>query len=59
LVGSVSTVRDALRGQVNEAGVTYIMCHLAFGHLPLAASLDTISAIQSEIMPAFDETQFA
>jgi alkanesulfonate monooxygenase SsuD/methylene tetrahydromethanopterin reductase-like flavin-dependent oxidoreductase (luciferase family) len=56
LVGSVSTVRDALRGQVNEAGVTYIMCHLAFGDLLLAASLDTISAIQSEIMPAFGET---
>jgi alkanesulfonate monooxygenase SsuD/methylene tetrahydromethanopterin reductase-like flavin-dependent oxidoreductase (luciferase family) len=56
LVGSVSTVRDALRGQVNEAGVTYIMCHLAFGDLPLAASLDTISAVQSEIMPAFGES---
>jgi hypothetical protein len=53
LVGSVSTVRDTLKKQVNEAGVTYVMCHLAFGDLPLAASLDTISAIQSKIMPAF------
>ena len=59
LVGSVSTVGDALKKQVNEAGVSYIMCHLAFGDLPLAASLDTISAIQSEIMPAFGEPQFA
>ena len=35
---------------------TYIMCHLAFGGLPLAASLDAVSAIQSELMPAFSET---
>ena len=59
LVGSTSTVRDALKKQVSEAGVTYVMCHLAFGDLPLAASLDTISAVQSEIMPAFSVGQFA
>jgi alkanesulfonate monooxygenase SsuD/methylene tetrahydromethanopterin reductase-like flavin-dependent oxidoreductase (luciferase family) len=59
LVGSASTVRDALKRQVNEAGVTYVMCHLAFGDLPLAASLDTISAVQSKIMPAFSGVQFA
>ena len=53
LVGSASTVHDALKKQVDEAGATYVMCHLAFGDLPLAASLDTISAIQSKIMPAF------
>lgn len=55
LVGSASTVRDALKSQVSEAGVTYVMCHLAFGDLPLAASLDTISAVQSKIMPAFSK----
>ncbi len=53
LVGSASTVRDALKRQVREAGVTYVMCHLAFGDLPLAASLDTIAALESKIMPAF------
>jgi hypothetical protein len=31
--------------------LTYIMCHLAFGGLPL----DAVSAIQSELMPAFSE----
>ena len=51
LVGSPSTVREMLRRQVVEAGVTYIMCQLAFGDLPLAASLQTISIMRSTIIP--------
>ena len=31
LVGSPSTVRETLKSQVVEAGVTYVMCQLAFG----------------------------
>jgi alkanesulfonate monooxygenase SsuD/methylene tetrahydromethanopterin reductase-like flavin-dependent oxidoreductase (luciferase family) len=53
LVGSPSTVRAALNRQVVEAGVTYVMCQLAFGDLPLAASLQTISAMRSTIIPDF------
>jgi alkanesulfonate monooxygenase SsuD/methylene tetrahydromethanopterin reductase-like flavin-dependent oxidoreductase (luciferase family) len=53
LVGSPSTVRETLRRQVVEAGVTYVMCQLAFGDLPLAASLQTISAMRSTIIPDF------
>jgi alkanesulfonate monooxygenase SsuD/methylene tetrahydromethanopterin reductase-like flavin-dependent oxidoreductase (luciferase family) len=53
LVGSPSTVREKLKSQVVEAGVTYVMCQLAFGDLPLAASLRTISAMQSTIIPDF------
>jgi hypothetical protein len=59
LVGSPATVREALRRQVAEAGVTYVMCQVAFGDLPLAASLDTIAAIESEIMPAFNGAEAA
>lgn len=59
LVGSAATVRDALRRQAREAGVTYLMCHLAFGDLPLAASLGTIAALRSEVMPAFEEAVLA
>ena len=51
LVGSPSTVREMLKRQVVEAGVTYIMCQLAFGDLPLAASLQTISIMRSTIIP--------
>jgi alkanesulfonate monooxygenase SsuD/methylene tetrahydromethanopterin reductase-like flavin-dependent oxidoreductase (luciferase family) len=53
LVGSPSTVRETLKSQVVEAGVTYVMCQLAFGDLPLAASLQTISAMRSIIIPDF------
>jgi alkanesulfonate monooxygenase SsuD/methylene tetrahydromethanopterin reductase-like flavin-dependent oxidoreductase (luciferase family) len=51
LVGSPSTVREALKTQVVEAGVTYVMCQLDFGNIPLAASLQTISALRSAIIP--------
>jgi alkanesulfonate monooxygenase SsuD/methylene tetrahydromethanopterin reductase-like flavin-dependent oxidoreductase (luciferase family) len=52
LVGSPSTVLEALQRQVAEAGVTYVMCQIAFGDLPLAASLQTISFMRSTVMPA-------
>jgi alkanesulfonate monooxygenase SsuD/methylene tetrahydromethanopterin reductase-like flavin-dependent oxidoreductase (luciferase family) len=51
LAGSPSTVKETLKSQVVEAGVTYVMCQLAFGDLPLAASLQTISAMRSTIIP--------
>jgi alkanesulfonate monooxygenase SsuD/methylene tetrahydromethanopterin reductase-like flavin-dependent oxidoreductase (luciferase family) len=57
LVGSPSTVHEALQRQVVEAGVTYVMCQLAFGDLPLSASLQTISAMRSTIVP--NMTDFA
>jgi alkanesulfonate monooxygenase SsuD/methylene tetrahydromethanopterin reductase-like flavin-dependent oxidoreductase (luciferase family) len=53
LVGSPSTVREALKSQAVEAGVTYVMCQLAFGNLPLAATLQTISALRSTIISDF------
>jgi alkanesulfonate monooxygenase SsuD/methylene tetrahydromethanopterin reductase-like flavin-dependent oxidoreductase (luciferase family) len=53
LVGSASTVRETLKSQVVEAGVTYVMCQLAFGDLSLAASLQTISFMRSTIIPEF------
>src|ERR1700675_654793 len=53
LVGSTSTVLKALKRQVTEAGVTYVMSQIAFGDLPLAASLQTISFMRSTIMPRF------
>src|ERR1700730_8050082 len=52
LVGSPSTVLEALKRQVAEAGVTYVMSQIAFGDLSLAASLQTISFMRSTIMPA-------
>lgn len=53
LVGTASTVRDKLRKQADEAGINYILCRLAFGNLPMDASLWTVRLVQDEIMPAF------
>jgi alkanesulfonate monooxygenase SsuD/methylene tetrahydromethanopterin reductase-like flavin-dependent oxidoreductase (luciferase family) len=52
LVGSPSTVLEALKRHVIEAGVTHVMCQITFGDLPRAASLQTISFMRSTIMPA-------
>ena len=53
IAGSSATVREELETQVTEAGATYIMCHIAFGDLALASSLETISSIRGAIMPSF------
>ncbi|WP_192178674.1 LLM class flavin-dependent oxidoreductase [Mesorhizobium amorphae] len=50
VVGSAASVRKALLGQLEEAGANYLLCQLAFGDLPLDASLYTATTIQSEIM---------
>jgi alkanesulfonate monooxygenase SsuD/methylene tetrahydromethanopterin reductase-like flavin-dependent oxidoreductase (luciferase family) len=49
--GSASTVRRILTAQASNAGINYLLCQIAFGTLPLEASLRTASAIASEIMP--------
>jgi alkanesulfonate monooxygenase SsuD/methylene tetrahydromethanopterin reductase-like flavin-dependent oxidoreductase (luciferase family) len=59
LAGSSTTVREALERQVVEAGVTYVMCHIAFGDLPLAASLQTVAAMRSSIMPVLRRMSLA
>lgn len=57
LVGSVATVRDAMLREVDEAGVNYLLCRLAFGDLPKETSLQSVALLQQEIMPAFTERQ--
>lgn len=57
LAGSSATVRNALVRQIGEAGVTYVLCHLAFGDLPATTSLNTVAAIEAEIMPVLAEAQ--
>ena len=52
LVGSVATVRDAIRREVSAAGINYLLCRMAFGNLPRAASLQSVYLMQREIMPA-------
>lgn len=49
--GSASTVRRILMAQASDAGIDYLLCQVAFGNLPLDASLRTAAAIASDIMP--------
>lgn len=55
IAGSAATVRHLIRQQVREAGITYLLCQVAFGDLPLSASLATVAALQTEIMPAAND----
>ncbi|WP_085026088.1 LLM class flavin-dependent oxidoreductase [Ensifer aridi] len=50
VVGTATSVRQALLGQLEAAGANYLLCQLAFGNLPLEASLYTATTIRSEIM---------
>ncbi|MCA1444755.1 LLM class flavin-dependent oxidoreductase [Ensifer sp. IC4062] len=50
VVGTAAFVRQALLDQLEEAGANYLLCQVAFGDLPLDASLCTAMTIQSELM---------
>ncbi|MEY9590944.1 alkanesulfonate monooxygenase SsuD/methylene tetrahydromethanopterin reductase-like flavin-dependent oxidoreductase (luciferase family) [Bradyrhizobium yuanmingense] len=50
VVGTPASVRRVLLNQVDEAGANYLLCQLAFGDLPLDASLYAARIIQSELL---------
>ncbi|WP_085043957.1 LLM class flavin-dependent oxidoreductase [Ensifer aridi] len=50
VVGTAAFVRQALLDQLEQAGANYLLCQVAFGDLPLDASLYTVETIQSELM---------
>jgi alkanesulfonate monooxygenase SsuD/methylene tetrahydromethanopterin reductase-like flavin-dependent oxidoreductase (luciferase family) len=53
VAGTPSTVRDRLLAQCKAADVNYFLCRLAFGNVPIAATLKSVELIKREIMPAF------
>ncbi|MHC4044802.1 LLM class flavin-dependent oxidoreductase [Bradyrhizobium sp. 23AC] len=50
VVGTPTPVRRLLLNQLEEAGANYLLCQLAFGNLPLDASLYAARTIQSELL---------
>jgi alkanesulfonate monooxygenase SsuD/methylene tetrahydromethanopterin reductase-like flavin-dependent oxidoreductase (luciferase family) len=52
LVGTPSAVRQAVRDQAAATGINYLLCQVAFGDLPLAASTRTVRFLADEIMPS-------
>jgi len=53
VTGTPSTVRDKMLAQCKAADVSYFLCRLAFGNVPIAATLKSVELIKREIMPAF------
>jgi alkanesulfonate monooxygenase SsuD/methylene tetrahydromethanopterin reductase-like flavin-dependent oxidoreductase (luciferase family) len=54
VAGSPDTVREDLLAQAEESGVTYLLTRMAFGALPVEASLRSVQLIAREVMPAFE-----
>lgn len=52
LVGTAARVREQAARQIDESGINYLLCRIAFGDLPLAQSLATVTALQEEVIPA-------
>ncbi|NVH78385.1 LLM class flavin-dependent oxidoreductase [Paraburkholderia sp. JPY432] len=50
VVGTAALVRRTLLDQLEEARANYLLCQVAFGDLPVDASLFTAMTIQSELM---------
>ena len=53
LVGSPSTVREALATQVRATGVDYVLGQFAYGDQTLAQTLHSIELFAREVMPSF------
>ena len=53
IVGTAATVRSTLGREIEEAGVNYLLCRIAFGDLPMEVSMRSVGLMESEIMPAF------
>lgn len=54
LAGSVDTVRTRLVEEIDQSGINYLLCRLAFGNLTLAQSLESVQLLQHEIIPALE-----
>ena len=51
MAGTPQQVGEMIEKQVEDCGVNYLMCRLAFGNLPYEASLRSVELLASEIMP--------
>jgi alkanesulfonate monooxygenase SsuD/methylene tetrahydromethanopterin reductase-like flavin-dependent oxidoreductase (luciferase family) len=56
VAGSVATVRDRLRDEVERSGANYVIGRLAFGTLPMEASRRSAELLATEIAPALKQS---
>ncbi len=53
VAGAPDKVRARLREMATESAITYLLCRFAFGDIPLAAMLRSVSLFAAEVMPDF------
>ena len=53
VAGTSETVRRYITSLVEQTGITYFVCDLAFGTIPYAAAAHSIALFAEEVMPAF------
>jgi alkanesulfonate monooxygenase SsuD/methylene tetrahydromethanopterin reductase-like flavin-dependent oxidoreductase (luciferase family) len=51
LAGTPTTVREQLMHQIEVSGINFVLTRFAFGDLPLAQSLRSVSLFASDVMP--------
>ncbi len=53
VVGTADKVRGVLARQIDESGVTYVLCRFAFGDISRDEALQSVRLFTREVMPAF------
>lgn len=56
VAGTAASIRQTLLNHLEEAGANYLLCQLAFGDLPLDASVNTATIIRSEVVAGVGPT---
>lgn len=54
IAGDAAHVRARLHSEVESAGVNYLLARMAFGNLPVEASLRSVELFAAEVMPSFE-----
>jgi alkanesulfonate monooxygenase SsuD/methylene tetrahydromethanopterin reductase-like flavin-dependent oxidoreductase (luciferase family) len=53
VAGSPETVRRYVANSIEQTGITYFVCDMAFGSLPYEAAARSVDLFAKEVMPAF------
>jgi len=59
IVGSPETVRQMIEQQVEQAGINYLLCRVAFGDMSYEHALRSVELLGREVMPRVRQPQLA
>jgi alkanesulfonate monooxygenase SsuD/methylene tetrahydromethanopterin reductase-like flavin-dependent oxidoreductase (luciferase family) len=57
IAGTPATVRDALRRQLAQTKVNYLVCRFAFGDMTLEESLSSLQLFAEQVMPELSQAE--